>query len=257
MRVDLVLAPNPGPLTGPGTNTWVIASVGESVIVDPGPAVASHVEAVIAAAADTRVRGVLVTHAHPDHAPAANRVADELDAPAIGSAPGSDFSPDRAIADGESVGFGDVEAVCVATPGHTPDSVCYRILNTLFTGDHIMGGSTVVVEDMSDYLGSLRKLHDTGLETLYPGHGPVMDAADATIADYISHRLERERQILEALERGASSVGAVVADVYRDVDPALHSVASVSVVAHLEKLGSEGLIELAPEPSWDSRVGLL
>ena len=254
MNVEVVLAPNPGLFTGPGTNTWVITSRGESVIIDPGPVIDSHLAAIRATVSSADVRAVLVTHTHPDHAPAANGLAADLGVPAIGSAAGPEFRPDRLIADGEGVGFGGLEAVCVATPGHTPDSVCFRVRDALFTGDHIMGGSTVVVEEMSDYLESLRKLHSTGLQTLYPGHGPVIDAPDATIAEYISHRLEREAQILDAVGRGATSLGAVVADVYRDVDPNLHPIAAMSVAAHLEKLSIEGKVGVESDPTWESEV---
>lgn len=256
MKVDIVLAPNPGPLTGAGTNSWVVTSQGDSVIIDPGPVIESHLDAIRAAVTGTRVRAVLVTHAHPDHAPAANGLAADLGVPAIGSAPGPEFNPDLSIADGETVAFGDADAECVATPGHTPDSVCYRIGDALFTGDHIMGGSTVVVEEMSDYLESLRKLHSTGLEVLYPGHGPMIDAPDSTIAEYLSHRMERERQIIDALRRGARSLGAIVTDVYRDVDGALHPAAAMSVAAHLEKLSHDGRVEVESDPTWGSGVVL-
>lgn len=256
MIIDRVLAPNPGPLTGSGTNTWVVASRGEAVIIDPGPIIEPHLDAIRSVVSQTEVCAVLVTHAHPDHAPAANPLATEFGVPAIGSRSGPEFSPDRSVADGEGVGFGGLEAVCVATPGHTPDSVCYRIRNTLFTGDHIMGGSTVVVEDMIDYLNSLRKLQSTGLEALYPGHGPVIDAPDSVIAEYVSHRIEREGQIIAALERGADSLRAIVADVYRDTDPALHPAAALSVTAHLAKLRTEGRVDTDTEPTWDSEVKL-
>jgi glyoxylase-like metal-dependent hydrolase (beta-lactamase superfamily II) len=254
MNIEVVLAPNPGLFTGPGTNTWVITSRGESVIIDPGPVIDSHLSAIRATVSSADVRAVLITHTHPDHAPAANGLAEDLGVPAIGSAAGPEFRPDRLIADGEGVEFGGLEAVCVATPGHTPDSVCFRVGDALFTGDHIMGGSTVVVEEMSDYLESLRRLQSTGLQALYPGHGPVIDAPDATIEEYISHRLQREAQVLDAVGKGAGSLGAVVADVYRDVDPNLHPIAAMSVAAHLEKLSIEGKVEIESDPTWESEV---
>jgi len=256
VNIECILAPNAGPMTGPGTNSWVVRSGDESVLIDPGPIIESHLDAIRQALHGTTVRAVLVTHTHPDHAPAANPLAAEYGVPAIGNRPGPEFRPDRRIADGESVGFGDLQAVCVETPGHTPESVSYRVRDALFVGDHIMGGSTVMVEDMGDYLNSLRKLQSIGLEALYPGHGPVIDAPEVVIAEYVAHRLEREDQILSALAGGAGSVGAIVSDIYRDVDPALHPAAAVSVVAHLAKLRSDGLVETAAEPSWDSEVRL-
>jgi glyoxylase-like metal-dependent hydrolase (beta-lactamase superfamily II) len=256
MRVDLVLAPNPGLYTGPGTNTWIVAAGADAVVIDPGPVIAEHQAAIRSGVADLDVGAVLVTHTHPDHAPAANELADRLGVPAIGFGPGPDFSPDRTIADGDVVTCGGLEVSCVATPGHTPDSVSYRMVNALFTGDHIMGGSTVVIEDMTDYMASLQRLQDIGLETIYPGHGPVIDAPDAVIADYVAHRMERERQIVDALVRGAVSLGEIVVDVYADVDPGLHPAASMSVSAHLAKLKAEGRVLVADEPTWGSKVAL-
>lgn len=257
MNIDLVLAPNPGPFTGPGTNTWVLSDGGEAVVLDPGPVIAEHLSAIEAALDGCQPVAVIVTHTHPDHAPAANGLATRLGVPAIGAAAGPDFSPDRLIADGEGVGFGGAEAVCVATPGHTPDSVCYRVGDALFSGDHIMGGSTVVVEDMSDYIASLQKLRGTGLRTIFPGHGPVIDDPDAVLAEYVAHRMERERQIVGALERGASTVGEIVEDVYVDVDPGLHPAAAMSVGAHLIKLRTDGRVEVGSHPGWDTEVVLL
>ncbi len=256
MKISLVRAPNPSLLTGPGTNTWVVSSGLASVVIDPGPIIDSHLDGIRSALSGLDPVAVLVTHTHPDHAPAANGIADEYAVPALGFSPGPDFSPDRLIADGERIGFGTAEAECLTTPGHTPDSVCYRIGDTLFSGDHIMGGSTVVVEDMAQYLTSLRRLHGIGLEALYPGHGPVIDAPDALISEYIAHRLDREEQIISAIARGAETLGEIVTKVYRDVDPALHPVAAMSVGAHLRKLVAEERVVTDEDPRWDSPVAL-
>lgn len=256
MRVDLVLAPNPGLFTGPGTNTWVVESDGEAIVVDPGPRIPSHLAAIHAALDGLDPVAVLVTHGHPDHAPAANELAGRLGVPAIGPRPAPGFTPDRGIAAGDSVGFGSAEAVCIGTPGHTADSVSYRVHDLLFTGDHIMGGSTVVIEDMTRYLISLRRVRGIGLAAIHPGHGPVVDAPDQLIDEYLMHRLEREEQILASIEVGSATVGAVVGDVYRDVDPALHPAAAISVAAHLRKLADEGRVVCHHDLAWDSPVAL-
>ena len=255
MKVDLVLAPNPSLFTGPGTNTWVVSSEGEAIVIDPGPMIERHLAAIRTALDGLAPMAVLVTHTHPDHAPAANPLAADLGVPAIGRAPGPGFRPDRTIADGERVEFGASTASAIATPGHTPDSTSYRVGDALFTGDHIMGGSTVIVEDMADYMASLRAVHGTGLSRIYPGHGPVIDDPDALVAGYIAHRLDREAQILAAVRQGARTVGEVVEGVYRDVDPALHPAAALSVSAHLRKLAAEGAVAFpSPDLGWEAPV---
>lgn len=238
MNVQRVLAPNPGPFTGPGTNTYVVEDGGAVVVVDPGPDDERHLEAIVAALAGRRPQFVVVTHTHEDHAPLANRLAATLDAETAGAAPGPGFEPDRLLVDGDVVGM----LRAVATPGHSPDHLCYLAGRALFTGDHIMGGSSVMVEDLSAYLASLRRLQELDLEVLYPGHGPAEHDPQAVIAGYIAHRLERERQILDAIAAGAGTVEGIVARVYGDVDPALHPAAAVSVRAHLRKLVDEGTI---------------
>ena len=242
MKVALFLAPNPGLMTGPGTNTWVVSSEGEAIVVDPGPEIPQHLDAIEAAVDGLEVMAVVVTHTHPDHAPAATPLGRRLGVPVIGPAAGPGFRPDRVIADGDGVEFGGHRLVALATPGHTADSTCYRVDDALFTGDHIMGGSTVMVEDMTDYLRSLRALQGIGLRVIYPGHGPIIAEPDGVVGEYLSHRLEREAQILAAVRSGAATVGAVVERVYADVDPALHLPASVSVDAHLRKLAADGLV---------------
>jgi glyoxylase-like metal-dependent hydrolase (beta-lactamase superfamily II) len=255
MKVERILAPNPSVMTGPGTNTWVASSAGEAIVVDPGPIIPGHLKAIHRSLAGLEPRAVLVTHSHPDHAPAANGLADELGVPAIGSAAGPDFSPDRLVADGDAVEFGTLKVVTVATPGHTSDSTCYRVGDALFTGDHIMGGSTVIVEDMSDYLSSLRILGGTGLAVIYPGHGPVIAEPDAVISDYVTHRLEREAQVLASVRAGARTVGQVVESVYAEVHPSLHPAAALSVAAHLRKLDSDGEVRFsASDDTWSATV---
>jgi glyoxylase-like metal-dependent hydrolase (beta-lactamase superfamily II) len=245
LAVELILAPNPGLMTGPGTNTWIVDDAGEAVIIDPGPRLQENGDAIRTRVAGLRPVAVLVTHSHPDHAPAANPLADEFGIPTIGFADGPHFIADRTVVDGDEVGIGDISLRVVATPGHTADSICFRLGDDLFTGDHVMGGSTVVVEDMGDYMASLERLVGTGLRRLYPGHGPIIDQPDEVLTTYLAHRRDRERQIVGALHAGATSVDGIVSMVYQDVDPALHPVAAVSVAAHLLALVADGRADRA------------
>jgi len=245
LAVERILAPNPGLMTGPGTNTWLVDDGGEVAVIDPGPRLEEHGDAIRAAVAGFRPVAVLVTHAHPDHAPAANSLAEEFGVPAVGFGDGPDFAADRTVTDGDEIVVGDRSLLVVETPGHTPDSICFRLGDDLFTGDHVMGGSTVVVEDMGAYMASLERLVGTGLRRLYPGHGPVIDQPEEVLATYLAHRLDRDQQIVRALHGGATSVDEIVAMVYQDVDPALHPVAAVSVAAHLRALVADGRADAA------------
>ncbi len=250
VTITTVLAPNPGHFTGPGTNSYIVASAGQAVIIDPGPRIPDHEAAIVAALRDATPVAVLVTHTHPDHAPAANPIAARLGVPAMGAARGSQFEPDGTLGEGDVVTFGATAAVAVATPGHTADHLCFLVGDVLFTGDHLMGGSTVIIEDLTAYLASLRKLLPMGLRRLYPGHGPEIDAPNELIDHYIAHRLEREGQILAALGSGAQTVGAIVQAVYRELDTALHLAASWSVAAHLRKLSDEGRVHFSGAAEW-------
>ncbi len=242
IEVHRILAPNPGLYTGSGTNTYVITSQDECLIVDPGPIISEHRAAITNAVAALQPQAVLVTHTHPDHAPLANPLAAGLGVPALGFAPGPEFEPDGTLTDGSRVPFGRTRAQVLFTPGHSGDHVCFAVDEVLFTGDHIMGGSTVVIEDLSAYLRSLRRLQSLDWTKLYPGHGPEIDDAPSLIQEYIDHRLEREQQIVAALDDGAATVGEIVERVYADVDPALHPVAAHSVAAHLAKLVDDGVV---------------
>lgn len=249
MRVSRILAPNPGPFTGAGTNTYVVGSVDEALVIDPGPLDPSHRRAIRETIEDLRPVAVLVTHAHSDHAPLANPLAEELAVAACGFADGPGFRADRRLVEGDEVRLGREALLALHTPGHSADHLCFRVGEALFTGDHILGGSSVTVEDMGAYLASLERLRDLPLRRIYPGHGPEIDRPAEAIDEYLRHRREREKQILAAVEGGAATVRAVVESVYRGVDPDLHPLAARSVLAHLRKLSAEGRVDLAEGPS--------
>lgn len=259
MEIERLLAPNPGLFTGPGTNTYVLRAGDAALIVDPGPIETSHRTAIVESVADTEVLGILVTHSHPDHAPLANPLGRHLGVPVYGYEPGPQFDPDLLVGDDDHISVGPERLTVLYTPGHSGDHLCFLAGDALFTGDHIMGGSSVIVEDMVAYLDSLRRLGEISLGKLYPGHGPVMDDPHSVIDDYISHRLEREEQIIAALAAGAGTVGAVVEEVYADVDPALHPLAAYSVAAHLRKLVAEdrATFDGAANELWGALVHLI
>lgn len=246
-RIERILCPNPGPYTGPGTNTYLIGTESNLVVVDPGPVIPSHLDAVVAAIGDTTVAAVAVTHTHPDHAPGANPLGERLDVPVLGYAPGPAFSPDRQLGDGDSIKLGDEETiVAVHTPGHAADHLCFAIGDVLFTGDHIMGGSTVVIEDAAAYMASLQRVLDLGPATLYPGHGERIDDAEAAVRGYIAHRKRREDEVVAAVGDGASTVSDIVDAVYAGLDPALRLAAEYQVRVQLTKLQADGRVQLGP-----------
>jgi glyoxylase-like metal-dependent hydrolase (beta-lactamase superfamily II) len=266
--VRRVVARNPGPLTGYGTNTYLVGR-GRVAVIDPGPSLEEHQAALRRALHEETVSHVLVTHRHLDHSESAGRLAAETGAvlaagapPAFGEEPvvfgeavDRSLAPDRLLAPGDSVDGAGWRLEVLPTPGHTSDHVCFVLHQegAVFTGDHVMGWSTSVIippdGDMRAYLASLRRLQARKDRSLLPGHGPaVTDPADY-LAALIAHRAEREAQIVSALADGAGTVPAIVEAVYTDVYPGLHPAAALSVLAHLRALVAEGRVACRGEPS--------
>ena len=246
--VNRLLAPNPSPMTGDGTNTYLIGDT-DVAVIDPGPALAPHLDAIIAEVArrDGRIVALLVSHAHQDHLPAAYVLRERTGAPILAHSniPGLD----RALADGEPIAVGSSELVAFETPGHASEHLCFWIESQrlLFSGDLIAGAGTVVLSDapgsLSAYLSSLRRLAELGQSTILPGHGPVVPDGLGRIEEYIAHRADRDRQILKALREGPLTVDTLVKRVYRETPPALHALATRNARAHLERLAESGEVE--------------
>ncbi len=243
MKIDRVLANNPGPFTGPGTNTWILEDGnGSVVIIDPGPVDSRHARAILDMIGRRNLEAVLVTHTHVDHAPMANPLAKDFDVPAVGHAPGPQFDPDIRLLDGARFDVGSLRLDVIHTPGHSNDHLCYRAGDALFTGDHIMGGSSVMVEAMGPYLASLEKLRGKGFRALHPGHGDQMDDPDTVFDRYLAHRRQRHEQIYQAIAAGSRTASDIIEVVYADVDSSLHPLAARSVQAHLTLLNAQGRI---------------
>ena len=249
--VRRLLAPNPSMMTGPGTNTYLFGS--ETVaVLDPGPLIDEHVDRIIAFA-DAPIRWVLVTHTHEDHSPAAAALASLTGAELLGRAApegkhqDATFAPDRVLADGDEFATDEFTLSVVATPGHASNHVCYLDTGTnmLFTGDHVIDGSTVVINppdgNMKQYLDSLRRVRDLDCAALAPGHGEIIDEPARIIDWIIDHRLEREAKVAVALaEHPYLTTHELVPHVYKDVDRKLYGWAERSLLAHLIKLEEDG-----------------
>ncbi len=249
-----VLAPNPSPMTLDGTNTYVLAEPGsgEAVVVDPGPSDAGHLGDVedVLQEMDAACTLVLVTHHHADHAGAAPRWAARFGAEL--AAPTRDVAGEhgRVIRDGDRTSRGGLTVEAVATPGHSGDHTSFRLAHgPLLCGDHILGRGTSVVAspdgDLESYLTSLRRVIGLGPHALYPGHGPSLtEDPEAVVRYYLEHRAFREKQILTLLEEGPQHTTQLVRRIYRDVDERVLPAAAASTRAALEKLASEGRVEV-------------
>ena len=282
--VRRVIAENPSKFTYHGTGTYLVGDRDDVVVIDPGPRLDAHRDALHRALTGATVRAILVTHCHADHSPLSRWLAAETGASTIAFGPhladrwdiGPDpvelepersdaatddddvkieesidreFTPDVVARTGDVVADGDGWTMtALHTPGHTSNHTCFTLddgaTRTLFSGDHIMGWSTTVVSppdgDMNAYLDSLRSVAGRHDDVLLPTHGPPVDQPGAYVAALIDHRLDRERQVLDALRDGCDTVGSIVLRLYTDVDQRLHKPAGRSVLAHLAKLVDDG-----------------
>jgi glyoxylase-like metal-dependent hydrolase (beta-lactamase superfamily II) len=258
-----VLAPNPGPFTFHGTGTYIVGH-GRVAVIDPGPLLDAHVDALCRALDGETVTHILVTHTHNDHSPAALPLQRATGAPIFAFGPhgagkrsagiaveeGGDmaFEPDVLLADGEVIAGDGWTLDCVYTPGHTSNHLCFglREERCLFSGDHVMGWSTTVIVppdgDMAQYLTSLSRLQRRDDVRYYPTHGTSIEAPAVFLARLVEHRHARERQIVACLARGIVRIRDMVRVIYSEVEAHLHPAAAMSVLAHLEHMVASGTV---------------
>jgi glyoxylase-like metal-dependent hydrolase (beta-lactamase superfamily II) len=270
-----VVANNPGPFTFTGTGTYIVGR-GEVAVIDPGPDLPEHLEAILAAVKGETVTHILITHHHADHSPLAAPLKAatgaaiygcEVESPAeaeesvvkMESGHDFDFRPDVSVCGGATIAGKGWTIEAIPTPGHTSNHICFALAeeNALFSGDHIMGWSTTVITppdgDMGAYFDSLDRIKARGFSTLWPTHGPPVLEVDAFIGAYIAHRRQREAQVLRAVGEGHGRIREMVPVLYADVDPRLHPAAARSVLAHLVDLTQRGKVVTDGEPGPDSR----
>ena len=259
--VRRLLAPNPSPFTYSGTQTYIVGR-GNVAIIDPGPGLDEHLDALLSGLGDERVAAIVCTHTHRDHSPASRPLKAATGAPIIGCAPLAlsdegpradaafdfDYAPDRVLAEGETLSGDGWTLEAVATPGHTSNHLCLALNETgaLFTGDHVMGWSTTVVSppdgDMAAYMQSLEKLLAREDIIYYPAHGAPVQRPQRLVRGLIGHRRQREGQILRRLKAGEGRISDMVEQMYKGLDPRLHPAAGRSVLAHLIDLETRGIV---------------
>jgi glyoxylase-like metal-dependent hydrolase (beta-lactamase superfamily II) len=250
-----VVANNPGLMTGPGTNTYLVG-IDEVAVIDPGPDTNKHIDAIIGASMRERVKWVLLTHTHPDHWPAAAKIAKKTGAVLGGFSPFPksdevDLKLDLVLTDGDAIEGTEFRLEALHTPGHAPNHLCFWLEEerVLFTGDHVLNGTTTVVNpdrggDMRQYLASLdrlRKIKRVG--RICPGHGDVVEDPAALLDDYVKHRKARERQILKLVSAQPQTISKLVDAIYVDTPDGLVEMAQKQVHAHLLKLRADGKVD--------------
>jgi glyoxylase-like metal-dependent hydrolase (beta-lactamase superfamily II) len=262
------VARNPSPFTYFGTQTYLVG-VKELVVIDPGPDIPEHVEAIVAALNGRNLAAIACTHTHRDHSPASRALKEVTGAPIIGCAPlvlesigpradasfDKLYAPDQVLSDGEAITFDNCKRlVAVATPGHTSNHLCFAFNDALFTGDHVMGWSTTVVVppdgEMGAYMKSLDLLRQRGDRIYYPAHGPAVTKPMQLVRGMIGHRMQRERQILKLVGERARDIPEIVANAYPGLDQRLVPAAGGSVLAHLLDLQKRGLVEAGEGETW-------
>lgn len=274
-QIARLTAPNKGPFTGAGTNTYILGAE-RLMIVDPGPAEPAHLAAIVRAVAGRPVSHILITHSHRDHVDGLATLREIIVAPTVAEGrhresralrPGEenpflksadyDFAPDIRVADGEIVDNGEIAVTAIATPGHTANHMAFALGADCLTGDHVMGWSTTVVAPpdgaMAPYMASLdRLLRETHTRYL-PGHGDIITEPKKSVTAMRSHRLMRERAIAERLAMGDERIPQIVAALYGAIDPRLTGAAALSVLAHLEKLADEGRVTFTDGTGLEAR----
>jgi glyoxylase-like metal-dependent hydrolase (beta-lactamase superfamily II) len=255
-----VLAHNPSAFTYFGTQTYVLGT-DEVALIDPGPDLPEHLDALEAAIGGRPVVAIMCTHTHRDHSPAARPLSDRIGAPIIGCAPlaletvgpradasfDGDYRAERELADGDTLEVDGKPVIAVATPGHTSNHLCFAYGDALFTGDHVMAWSTTVVVppdgDMAAYIASLGKLRERGDRIYYPAHGPPVSNPEQYVRGLLGHRIQREKQILKLVAEQARTIPDIVASAYPGLDQRLVPAAGGSVFAHLLDLEKRALVE--------------
>src|SRR6476469_2760858 len=255
-----VLAHNPSAFTYYGTQSYVIG-MGEVAVIDPGPDLSAHIDALDEAIAGRPVAAILCTHTHRDHSPAARPLAERTGASIIGCAPlaletvgpradasfDGDYAPDRVLQDGEQLDVDGEAVTAVATPGHTSNHLCFAFRGALFSGDHVMGWSTTVVVppdgNMAAYMASLDKLRKRDDRVYYPANGAAVTNTQQYVRHLVGHRMQREKQILNLVRAQPRPIPDIVTNAYPGLDPRLVIAAGGSVLAHLVDLERRGLVE--------------